>query len=134
SWQPAAPSRSPSPDRHANAASGAAFERAFARAALTGRTRAALTTASPLTTALGRPNREQVVTVRTETPTTLQALELANGETLAQLLRRGAEALRGESGATPDAIVERIYTRALSRPPAAKERALALDLLGPSPG
>ena len=43
------------------------------------RTRAALVNADPLMTALGRPNREQVVTVRTSAATTLQALELANG-------------------------------------------------------
>jgi hypothetical protein len=48
------------------------------------RTRAALANADPLMTALGRPNREQVVTVRTSAATTLQALELENGSTLAR--------------------------------------------------
>ncbi len=131
-WQAAAPATGPAAS--APGASASALDRTFAKAALTGRTRAALTTASPLTTALGRPNREQVVTVRTETPTTLQALELANGETLAQLLRRGAETLRSEPGATPSAIVDRLYARALSRPPTDDERALALELLGAAPG
>lgn len=108
--------------------------RALAIAALTGHTRAALTTASPLATALGRPGREQVVTVRTETPTTLQALELSNGDTLSRLLQRGATVLHGEPGATPSILIERIYSRALGRLPTGAERTLALELLGPRPG
>ena len=55
--------------------------------------RAALVAADPLTTALGRPNREQVVTVRSTAATTLQGLELTNGETLAHILERGAKPL-----------------------------------------
>ena len=45
--------------------------------------RAALVGADSLQIALGRPNREQVVTVRSPTATTLQALELTNGAELA---------------------------------------------------
>lgn len=130
-WQATTPAAAP-PDEDGQLRD--AMTRTMAHMALTGRTRAALTVASPLTTALGRPNREQVVTARTETPTTLQALELANGETLARVLRRGADAMRHESDATPSAIVERLYERALSRTPTPTERALALDLLGSAPG
>jgi hypothetical protein len=50
---------------------------------------------SPLTRALGRPIRDQVTTVRQTQPTTLQALEMVNGSTLAEQLRRGAERLLG---------------------------------------
>jgi hypothetical protein len=42
-------------------------------------------------TALGRPNREQVVTSRASTATTLQALELTNGPTLASELKRASD-------------------------------------------
>ena len=50
--------------------------------------RAALVNADALMRSLGRPNREQVVTTRPDALTTLQALDLANGETLNGLLQR----------------------------------------------
>ncbi|HZM05490.1 MAG TPA: DUF1549 domain-containing protein, partial [Candidatus Saccharimonadales bacterium] len=53
-----------------------------------GNVRAVLVAADPLQVALGRPNREQVVTTRATEATTLQALELTNGKTLAELLKR----------------------------------------------
>jgi hypothetical protein len=49
--------------------------------------------------ALGRPNREQVVTVRQAGATTLQALELTNGGTLAALLRQGATKIVADASA-----------------------------------
>ena len=51
---------------------------------------------TPLTRALGRPIRDQVFTTRNTEATTLQALELSNGETLSDLLHRGARRLLGE--------------------------------------
>jgi len=51
---------------------------------------------SPLTRSMGRPIRDQVYTTRDDQPTTFQALELANGATLAKLLRRGSRRLLGE--------------------------------------
>lgn len=56
---------------------------------------------SPLTLALGRPTREQVVTERASEATTLQALELVNGKDLFGLLSNGALRLRGEMKAAP---------------------------------
>ncbi len=53
--------------------------------------RAALVFADPLLAALGRSNREQVVTDRPKTATTLQALELTNGTPLATLLEKGGK-------------------------------------------
>jgi hypothetical protein len=55
---------------------------------------------TPVTRAMGRPIRDQVFTTREEAATTLQALELVNGETLAAALRRGAMRLQGQ---LPDA-------------------------------
>jgi len=46
---------------------------------------------SPLTRSLGRPIRDQVYTTRNQEATTLQALELVNGEKLDSLLSRGAK-------------------------------------------
>ena len=50
---------------------------------------------NPLTRALGRPIRDQVFTTRNTEPTTLQALEVVNGETLRALLERGAARMLG---------------------------------------
>ena len=95
-----------------------------------GRIRASLVNADPLMTALGRPNREQVVTTRSAAATTLQSLELANGETLAQTLHRGATRL---AATTPQsgALVNTIFQRALGRVPTSEERALCQKALGP---
>jgi mono/diheme cytochrome c family protein len=56
---------------------------------------------SSLTRALGRPIRDQVFTSRNEEASTLQALELVNGEDLAYLLRRGARRMLGELDPAP---------------------------------
>ncbi len=56
---------------------------------------------SPLTLALGRPTREQVVTERAQEATTLQALELVNGRDLFRLVSIGAQRLRGERKPAP---------------------------------
>jgi len=52
--------------------------------------------ANPLTRALGRPIRDQVYSTRDPEATTLQALELVNGETLTHWLLRGARRMLGE--------------------------------------
>lgn len=56
---------------------------------------------SALSRALGRPIRDQVTTERLDQPTTLQALELSNGSTLATSLQRGAQRMLGELKAPP---------------------------------
>jgi hypothetical protein len=91
------------------------------------RTRAALANADPLTVALGRPNREQVSTTRPTSATTLQALELTNGETLARLISRGAERIV-EAESSPAVIIDRLYRQSLGRSPTAAERASAQAL------
>ena len=48
-----------------------------------------------LTRGLGRPIRDQVYTERSQDPTTLQALELVNGEALTYLLSRGSRRMLG---------------------------------------
>ena len=48
-----------------------------------------------LSRAMGRPIRDQVYTTRPAEASTLQALELVNGQTLAVALRRGAQRLQG---------------------------------------
>lgn len=88
--------------------------------------RASLVQSTLLMRALGRPNREQVVTTRPEELTTLQALELNNGAEFVDYLNRGASSLLGEG----EGLIDGLYLRALSRPPLASERAVAREILG----
>ncbi|MCP5551665.1 MAG: DUF1549 domain-containing protein [Akkermansiaceae bacterium] len=88
------------------------------------RVRAALVKSDLLQRSLGRPNREQVVTVRPEELSTLQAIDLANGDLLAGLLKRGAEnLLKSAEGRDAEAVAERIFLEAVSRPPTPEEKA-----------
>ncbi|BDC50706.1 hypothetical protein F183_A30220 [Bryobacterales bacterium F-183] len=61
---------------------------------------------SPLTRALGRPIRDQVYTTRDDAPTTFQALELANGQTLTKLIHRGARRLLGQLAPPPENLYD----------------------------
>jgi len=108
----------------------APFSRALATAAVCGNVRSSLMNNDPLMTALSRPNREQVITTRTSAATTLQALELTNGATLAGLLRRGAEKLIQESPASGHALVIELFDRGLGRKPSDQEAQLSEQLLG----
>lgn len=94
--------------------------------------RASLVAADPLMAALGRPNREQIVTVRQATATTLQALEMTNGGTLAVLLKKGADKMLTQAPADPAALITALYRQALSRPPTTAELALAGQVTGPA--
>lgn len=99
----------------------------------TNRVRASLVATDPLMTALGRPNREQVVTSRSSTATTLQALELTNGRTLTEILRAGAGrmAAQGSVSATESRpAVAHVYETALGRLPTPAEQEIAVQLVG----
>jgi hypothetical protein len=61
---------------------------------------------TPVTRAMGRPIRDQVFTTREDAATTLQALELVNGETLAAELRRAALRLLGKLPAAPQNLFD----------------------------
>ena len=88
--------------------------------------RVSLVKCNLLMRALGRPNREQVVTVRPEELSTLQALNLANGDTMSEMLRRGAAHLvKNQAGIeTPEKLIDWVYRFALSRPPTDGEQAV----------
>lgn len=98
-----------------------------------GKVRAWRIAADPLTRALGRPNREQVVLRRDYLPTTLQAVELSNGETFDAFLTRGANKLLEEAFPTTLDLITAIYQRALLRPPAEAELAAARALVPDDP-
>jgi hypothetical protein len=96
--------------------------------------RAALVKSNELLRSLGRPNREQVVTTRSDTLTTLEALDLSNGEFFNDILARGAAGLLKEKPlATADDLTFALYLQALNRPPSPDERAAARELSGSPP-
>lgn len=92
--------------------------------------RASLVASDPLAAALGRPTREQVASTRQASATTLQALELTNGETLNRLLQRGAEKVLASKPKSNAELVKPLYVKALGRAPTARELQLADELLG----
>ncbi len=92
-------------------------------------TRASLVAADPLALALGRPPREQVSTTRPSAATTLQALELTNGDTLAKLLKRGAEN-KTVAGVAARDLVTQLFRQALGRAPTGVELKLSQELVG----
>jgi mono/diheme cytochrome c family protein len=94
--------------------------------------RASLVAADPLMAALGRPNREQVMTVRQSTATTLQALELTNGATLAKLIRQGVDKILATNPPSSAALIDSLYEQSLCRKPTAAEQTIAVRLVGGS--
>ncbi|HEY3861012.1 MAG TPA: DUF1549 domain-containing protein [Verrucomicrobiae bacterium] len=98
-----------------------------------GGVRASLVVADPLMVAMGRPNREQVVTTRASEATTLQALELTNGKTLADILSHGAANLIQQYPTGPK-LIRSVYEEAVGRPPTSRELKLAKTLVGKKPG
>ncbi|HEX4069861.1 MAG TPA: DUF1553 domain-containing protein, partial [Planctomycetaceae bacterium] len=94
------------------------------------RVRAALAMDNALSRALGRPNREQVVTRRDSLATMLQALELVNGTTLDDVLNRGGRQWIAQGDKDAGKIVERAYRTALGRLPSDRERKTALGVVG----
>jgi hypothetical protein len=95
-----------------------------------GAVRASLVVADPLMVALGRPNREQVTTSRQSAATTLQGLELTNGETLNKILKRGAEKWLANNKRSSGELVTEVFARSLGRKPTPNELKLATELVG----
>ena len=91
---------------------------------------------SLLTRGLGRPIRDQVYTERNEDATTLQALELVNGEILTHMLERGAKRMLGELPPAPANLYDsgrltgNTDTTNLKRRMTAKQRIVDIDVSG----
>jgi mono/diheme cytochrome c family protein len=81
-----------------------------------------------LMTALGRPNRERVVTHRDSPATMLQLLELTNGATITRIVTEGGKRWADE-GSTDEILVQ-MYARALNRRPTEKEMEMGRKLVG----
>lgn len=92
--------------------------------------RASLTKSDLLQRALGRPNREQIVSMRPNELSTLEAIDLSNGQVLANLLDVGAAKLKQRGWASPEAFVRWLYLSALCREPSAEELKVAAGMVG----
>lgn len=90
--------------------------------------RASLINNDFLMRSLGRPSREQVVTSRPAELTTLQAIDLANGDILSGYLQEGASKLL-QRGTAPVDLIDEAYRFALSRSPTAEEKSLIAEAL-----
>jgi hypothetical protein len=95
--------------------------------------RASLMKSDFLMRALGRPNREQIVSTRPAELTTLEAMDLNNGAILNELLGRGAAKLLARWKGSSGELADWLYASALSRKPTGDERAVALEMLGDVP-
>ncbi len=91
--------------------------------------RAALVQNDPFLTALGRPSRENVTSVRESHANLLQAMELTNGALLNEILGEGAGRWTANH-TNPDQLVDAVYHKALGRMPTPGERQVANGLLG----
>ena len=75
------------------------------------------------------PDGNQVTPKRTRSTTPLQALNLLNSTFVLQQAEFLAERLESESGDLPDQLIERSYNLCFGRPPTARERQLASQML-----
>ena len=95
--------------------------------------RASLLKNTALMKSLGRPMREQIVSMRPDQVTTLEAIDLSNEATLAEVFAAGAKRLIAQSDGDPKRLTEYLFLYALSRPPTSEESELVGQMLGESP-
>jgi hypothetical protein len=94
--------------------------------------RASLLKADFLMRSLGRPNRDQIVSVRPSDLSTLEAIDLSNGQILTDILDRGSQHLAARSWRSPDEFVIWLYRFALSRDPNPAEVVTVREAIGDS--
>lgn len=92
--------------------------------------RASLMKSDLLQRALGRPNREQIVSMRPNELSTLEAIDLSNGQALTNLLSAGAAKLKKRKWSSPEELARWLYVSALSREPAPAELKVAAGMVG----
>jgi mono/diheme cytochrome c family protein len=89
---------------------------------------------SPLQEALGRPDRNNVTTIRETDASTLQALQILTGPDLNTVVARIADKLIAEKldgpGLDSDGLIDTVWSRGLLRKPSAEELKLSREILG----
>lgn len=98
-----------------------------------GPVRASVVASDLLMRALGRPNREQIVSMRPDNLNTLEAIDLANGSVLAGILKKGASSILSSWKGTPQELASDLTRRALTRSPTKEESGLLASTLGATP-
>jgi uncharacterized membrane protein/mono/diheme cytochrome c family protein len=94
--------------------------------------RASLIRNNPFLLALGRPSRETVTTSRSSQANLIQALELTNGFTFNEGMKRAAIKWKGVYP-DPEPLVTALYRNMLGRTPSKDEKTVAVKALGPKP-
>ena len=92
--------------------------------------RASLMKSDLLQRSLGRPNREQIVSMRPNELSTLEAIDLSNGQALTNLLAAGSTKLKKRGWSSPEEFARWLYLSALSREPAPAELKVAAGMVG----
>ncbi len=95
--------------------------------------RASLLKNTALMRSLGRPMREQIVSMRPTELTTLEAIDLANEAELSKAFAAGAAKLALRFQGDSKRLVEFIYQFALSRQPTPDEQQLLTESMGSQP-
>ena len=95
--------------------------------------RAALVKNTALMQSLGRPMRDQIVSMRPTDLTTLEAIDLANEATLAAAFESGGRQWSEKNWSSTGEMVEALFLTALSREPTDAERDLFVEYLGDHP-
>lgn len=94
--------------------------------------RASLVENDDFLTAMGRPNRDNVISVRESQSNLLQAMELTNGSKLNETLRKGAQSWLKQYN-NSEQIVTQVYRRTLGRNPSKKELDIAKNMFADKP-
>ncbi|MCA9133255.1 MAG: DUF1549 domain-containing protein [Planctomycetales bacterium] len=95
--------------------------------------RASLLHNNALLRSLGRPTRDQIVSMRPSEFTTLEAIDLANEATLAETLQQGGENLRDRPWQDRRELIIYLFQFAFSRTPTAGEMETLLPALSKTP-
>lgn len=95
--------------------------------------RASLVKNDALMKSLGRPMREQIVSMRPSGLTTLEALDLANEQTLSDAFNKGGENWSKRHWKSTEELIESLFLSTLSRQPTDAEQMLFIDHLGDEP-
>lgn len=95
--------------------------------------RASLLKNNALMRSLGRPMREQIVSMRPTELTTLEAIDLANEAELSKAFADGAAKLAVQFDGDSTRLIDYLYQYALSRKPTAGEQQLLLESMGKKP-
>lgn len=95
--------------------------------------RASLLKNTALMKSLGRPMREQIVSMRPDRMTTLEAIDLANESSLADAFELGAQRLLDQHEGNSVQIIQSLFRSTLTRVPTEVEQELLLSVLGDTP-